>query len=64
MAKITTITIDETTGATEVDATGYHGKGCDAVVRGFTAGLGNAEVSKKSEFNAPEITKNKLQQRN
>ena len=64
MAKIVTITIDEGTGQSEIDAAGYHGKGCDAVVRGFAAGLGAPEVTKKSEFNAPEITKNKLQQRN
>jgi hypothetical protein len=61
MAKIVTVVIDEGTGATEIDAAGYHGKGCDAVIKGFAAGLGSAEVTKKAEFNKPELTKNKIQ---
>ena len=63
MVKIVTITIDEGTGQSEIDAAGYYGKGCDAVVRGFAAGLGAPEVTKKSDFNKPDFTKTKIQQK-
>jgi hypothetical protein len=64
MAKEITIIIDET-GQTSVDLEGFHGKGCAAVIEGFAkaAGASTTGMVKKSEYNAPAITANRLKQR-
>ena len=58
MAKIITVTIDEN-GDTEIDLQGFHGRGCDAVMKGFNKALGGEITSNatKAEYNKP-LTKN------
>jgi hypothetical protein len=50
--KIVKITVDDNTGEFDVDLTGYHGKGCDAIIEAF--GELGAVISHvhKPEFNA------------
>jgi hypothetical protein len=33
MAKLIKITVDDSTGEFDVDLTGFHGKGCDAIIQ-------------------------------
>ena len=58
MAKIITVTIDEN-GDAEIDLQGFHGRGCDAVMKGFNKALGGEITSNatKAEYNKP-LTKN------
>jgi hypothetical protein len=64
MAKEVIFTIDEKANV-EVDLDGFKGKGCDAIAKGFAEALGNplAAIKHKKEYNAPPLTKNKLQQK-
>ena len=53
-----TVTIDEN-GDAEIDLQGFHGRGCDAVMKGFNKALGGEITSNatKAEYNKP-LTKN------
>jgi hypothetical protein len=64
MAQEIIFTIDEKANV-EVDLEGFHGKGCDAIAKGFAEALGqpSAVIQHKKEFNAPGLTKNVLQQK-
>ena len=58
--EIIKITIDDSNGAFDVDLTGFHGVGCDAIIKAFGE-IG--EVKRhvhKSEFNAPMRNVQKL----
>ena len=35
MAQIVKVTVDDLTGEFDVDLTGFHGKGCDAIIQAF-----------------------------
>ena len=63
--KIVTLTIDDATAELIVETTGFMGKGCEAVVKGITAALGdsNATITHKREYNAPTLTGNRLNQK-
>jgi hypothetical protein len=63
MAKEIEFTIFE--GDVEVDLKGFHGKGCDAIAKGFAEALGDssAVVKHKKEYSALPLTKNKIEQR-
>jgi hypothetical protein len=63
MAKEIEFTIFE--GDVEVDMKGWNGKGCDAIAKGFAEVLGDssAVVKHKKEYNAPGLTKAKLEQK-
>ena len=58
MAKIIVVTIDEN-GDAEIDLQGFHGRGCDAVMKGFNKALGGEVLTdnSKPEYNKP-LTKN------
>jgi hypothetical protein len=64
LARIVEVTIDLTTAETTVETSGFQGKGCEAVVKGITAALGdaNAVITHKREFSAPSLTSNRLNQ--
>lgn len=62
--QIVTVEIDNASGDVEVDLAGFNGKGCHAIQEGFAKAIGKTEtVVKKPEFNRPNLTQNKLQQR-
>ena len=63
--KIITVEIDLDTAESIVETTGFQGRGCEAIVKGIAAALGdsNATITHKREFSAPSLTKNKLQQK-
>ena len=58
MAKIIVVTIDEN-GDAEIDLQGFHGRGRDAVMKGFNTALGGEilENTNRAEYNKP-LTKN------
>jgi len=62
--KIVSVTIDEN-GNSIVETDGFRGHGCEAIVKGIAAALGNsgAKINHKSEYSAPSLTQNKLQQK-
>jgi hypothetical protein len=47
--KIVTVTINESDASFSVDLQGFHGKGCDAVIKAFS---GDAKITK--EIHHPE----------
>ena len=51
MAQIVKVTVDDSTGEFDVDLTGFHGKGCDAIIQAF-AELGEMKTHvHKPEYN-------------
>lgn len=53
MAKIIKVTIDDANGEFDVDLSGFHGKGCDALIKAF------GEIgSITSETHKPEYNEN------
>jgi hypothetical protein len=54
MAKTMTITVDDRTGATEIDLGGFHGVGCDAVMKVMVEGSKVVDTQKKPEYNEKE----------
>ena len=59
MAKIITLTIDPSTGDQTAEASGYFGKGCDAVLKAIGDGVGSTEkITHKPEFNKPNVNTN------
>lgn len=50
--KIITITIDEKDASIAVDLTGFHGVGCDALMKALTAGSEVTKTIHKPEFKA------------
>ncbi len=65
LAKTVTLTIDDATAEVTIETDGFKGKGCEAIVKGIAAALGNsgAKINHKSEYNAPTLTSNRLQQK-
>ena len=63
--KIITVEIDLDTAESTVETTGFQGKGCEAIVKGIAAALGdsNATITHKREYNAPTLTGNRLNQK-
>ena len=63
--KIITVEIDLDTAESTVETTGFQGKGCEAIVKGIAAALGdsNATITHKREYNAPTMTGNRLNQK-
>ena len=63
--KIITVEIDLDTAESIVETTGFMGKGCEAIVKGIAAALGdsNATITHKREYNAPTMTGNRLNQK-
>jgi hypothetical protein len=63
--KIITVEIDLDTAESTVETTGFQGRGCEAIVRGIAAALGdsNAAITHKREYNAPTLTGNRLNQK-
>lgn len=54
MAKEIIIEIDLTTGDQTAEASGYFGKGCDAVLKAIGDGVGSTEkITHKTEYNKP-----------
>jgi hypothetical protein len=58
------ITVTIEAGNATVETDGFMGHGCEAVVKGIAAALGNAgaSITHKREFNAPTLTDNRLRQ--
>ncbi len=63
--KIITVEIDLDTAESTVETTGFQGRGCEAIVKGIAASLGdsNATITHKREYNAPTLTGNRLNQK-
>jgi len=54
MAQIVKVTVDDNTGEFDVDLTGFHGKGCDAIIAACGE-LGEIKTHiHKSEYNEKE----------
>jgi hypothetical protein len=51
MAKLVKVTIDEATAQVDIDLQGFHGQGCDAVLKAF-ASVG---TTLNKEFTKPEF---------
>lgn len=59
--QIVTVTVDDTSGAFEVDLTGFQGIGCDAVIKAF-AKLGEAKtVIEKPEYKQKAVNQRTIQ---
>ena len=63
--KIITVEIDLDTAESTVETTGFQGRGCEAIVKGIAAALGDASanITHKREFSAPTLTGNRLNQK-
>ena len=63
--KIITLTLDDATAESTVETSGFQGRGCEAIVKGIAAALGdsNATITHKREYNAPTLTGNRLNQK-
>lgn len=54
MAQIIKVDVDDNTGEFDVDLTGFHGKGCDAIIQAFGE-LGEIKTHiHKTEYNEKE----------
>jgi hypothetical protein len=53
MAQLIKVTVDDNTGAFDVDLTGFHGQGCDAIIEAFGE-LGEI----KTHVHKPEFKEN------
>ena len=59
--QIVTVTVDDNSGAFEVDLTGFQGIGCDAVIKAF-AELGETKtVIEKPEYKQKTVTQRSIQ---
>lgn len=48
--KAITVTVDDNTGAFDVDLTGFHGIGCDAVIKAFAEISAPTKTVTKPEY--------------
>ena len=62
--KIVTLTIDDITAESTVETSGFQGRGCETIVKGIAAALGDttSTISHTREYNAPTLTSNRLNQ--